>query len=107
MKAEPTGRTSLLLPEVRRGSLSELGAGGLIHSVPCGLLTTQELRTLSAPSAPASSKRSEESKMKDSEDSLGGPVVKNLSANTGDLGWTHGQEDPTCLGATKPVHHNY
>ena len=45
--------------------------------------------------------------MKDSEDSLGGPVVKNLCANTGDLGWTHGQEDPTCLGATKPVHHNY
>ena len=61
---------------------------------------------LSAPSPPASSKRSEESKMKDSEDSLDGPMVKNLCANTGDLGWVQCQEDPTCLGATKLVHRN-
>ena len=33
----------------------------------------------------------------------GGPVVKNLPANAGDLE----REDPTCPGPTKPVHRNY
>ena len=37
----------------------------------------------------------------------GGPVVKNLAANEGDTGLTPVQEDPTCHGATKPLHHNY
>ena len=42
-------------------------------------------------------------------DFSGGPVVKNQPANAGDTGsvpylvW----KDSTCLGATKPMHHNY
>ena len=32
----------------------------------------------------------------------GGSVVKNPPAKAGDMVW----EDPTCCGATKPVHHN-
>ena len=38
---------------------------------------------------------------------LGSSVVKNLPANAGDTGLIPVQEDPTCFGATKPVHHNY
>ena len=34
-------------------------------------------------------------------------VVKNLPANAGDMGRSTVQEDPTCLGAAKPVRHNY
>ena len=37
----------------------------------------------------------------------GGAVVKNPPAYAGDTGLSPGQEDPTCHGATKPVHHNY
>ena len=37
----------------------------------------------------------------------GGPVVKNLSANAGDMGSIPGPEDPTCHGAIKPMRHNY
>ena len=37
----------------------------------------------------------------------GGTVVKNLPANAGDTGSALVQEDPTCCGATKPMHHNY
>ena len=37
----------------------------------------------------------------------GGSVVKNLPASAGDGGWSLMREDPTCLGATKPRHHNY
>ena len=44
----------------------------------------------------------------------GSPVVKNPPANAGDTGSILGpgrshtpREDPTCHGATKPVHHNY
>ena len=37
----------------------------------------------------------------------GGAVVKNPPANTEDLGSSPGPGDPTCRGATKPVHHNY
>ena len=36
----------------------------------------------------------------------GGSVVKNPPANAGDTGSSPVQ-DPTCRGATKPVHHNY
>ena len=37
----------------------------------------------------------------------GGAVVKNLPANAGDTVRSLVREDPTCRGATKPVHHNY
>ena len=37
----------------------------------------------------------------------GGAVVKNPPANAGDRVRALGQEDPTCRGATKPVHDNY
>ena len=37
----------------------------------------------------------------------GGSVVKNLLAIPRDTVWSLIQEDPTCLGATKPKHHNY
>ena len=37
----------------------------------------------------------------------GGPVDKHPSANAGDTDSTPGAEDPTCHGATKPVHHNH
>ena len=36
-----------------------------------------------------------------------GAVVKNPPANAGDTGSSPGREDPTCHGATEPVHHNY
>ena len=38
----------------------------------------------------------------------GGPMVKNSPCNAGDMGsWTGSlvQEDSTCRGVTKPVHH--
>ena len=35
----------------------------------------------------------------------GGAVVKNLPANAGDTVRALVREDPTCCGATKPVHH--
>ena len=37
----------------------------------------------------------------------GGPMVKNLPANAGDMGSIYGGEDPTCGGATKPSCYNY
>ena len=37
----------------------------------------------------------------------GGPVVKNLSAHAGDVGWTPGSGRFHMLGATKPMHHDY
>ena len=37
----------------------------------------------------------------------GGAVVKNPPANAGDMGASPVREDPTCRGATKPMHHNY
>ena len=38
----------------------------------------------------------------------GGPVVKNLPANTEDMGSIPSQETKIlCLWATKPMHHNY
>jgi len=37
----------------------------------------------------------------------GGSVVKNLLAIPGDTVRSLIQEDPNCLGATKPKHHNY
>ena len=37
----------------------------------------------------------------------GGAVVKNPPANAGNMGLSLVLEDPTCLGATKPVSHNY
>ena len=41
----------------------------------------------------------------------GGSVVKNPSANAGDIECRRIQsliwEDPTCCRATKPMHHNY
>ena len=37
---------------------------------------------------------------------LGGSVVKNPPANSGGKFWPRTWEDPTCRGATKPVHHN-
>ena len=40
-------------------------------------------------------------KKKTHGDFPGGPVVKNPSANAGDM------EDSTCHGATKPVSHSY
>ena len=37
-----------------------------------------------------------------------GTVVKNPPANAGDTGVRAlVREDPTCRGATKPMHHNY
>ena len=36
-----------------------------------------------------------------------GTVVKNPPANAGDMGSNPGLGNPTCRGATKPVHHNY
>ena len=40
-------------------------------------------------------------------DFLGGPVIKNLLCNAGDMGLIPGQEtDVTCQGATKPGHCN-
>ena len=39
--------------------------------------------------------------------SLGGSVVKNPPASAGDASSTPIQGDPTCLGATKPVSHDY
>ena len=37
----------------------------------------------------------------------GGAVIKNPPANAGDMGSSPVWEDPTCHGATKPMHHNY
>ena len=37
----------------------------------------------------------------------GGTVVKNLPAMQGTRVQALVQEDPTCCGAAKPVHHNY
>ena len=37
----------------------------------------------------------------------GGAVVKNPPANAGDMVRALVREDPTCRGATKPMHHNY
>ena len=37
----------------------------------------------------------------------GGPVVKKLSANAGDMVSIPGPEDPACFRATEPVFHNY
>ena len=37
----------------------------------------------------------------------GGPGVKNLPANAGDMGSIPGGEDPTCHRATKPMHLEY
>ena len=37
----------------------------------------------------------------------GGRVDKNPAANAGDTGMIPDQEDPTCLGETKPAHCNY
>ena len=37
----------------------------------------------------------------------GSAVVKNPPAKAGDRGLNPGPENPTCPGATKPVHHNY
>ena len=33
-------------------------------------------------------------------------MVKNSRASAGDTGLIPGQEDPTCRGATKPVHYS-
>ena len=38
-------------------------------------------------------------------DFSGGAVVKNLPASAGDTGSILDQEDPTCRGSNKPVHH--
>ena len=40
------------------------------------------------------------------EDFPGGSVVKNLPANTGDMGLITDQEDPTCRRVTKSMGHN-
>ena len=37
----------------------------------------------------------------------GGTEVKNPPVNSGDTVQALVREDPTCRGATKPVHHNY
>ena len=37
----------------------------------------------------------------------GGAVGENLPANAGARVRGLGREDPTCHGATKPMHHNY
>ena len=36
----------------------------------------------------------------------GGPLVKNLPANAGNMGLIPGREDSTYPGVTKPMHHN-
>ena len=36
----------------------------------------------------------------------GGPAVKNLPCSAGDTGVILVQEDPTCVGATKPTQHS-
>lgn len=36
-----------------------------------------------------------------------GRVVKNLPADTGDMGSISGLEDSTCLRVTEPMLHNY
>ena len=38
---------------------------------------------------------------------IGGSAVKNLTANTGDTVRSLVQEDSTCHGATRPMHHDY
>lgn len=40
------------------------------------------------------------------EEFLSSPVVKNPPGNVGDMGSIPVQEDPTCHGANKSVHHN-
>ena len=37
----------------------------------------------------------------------GSTMAKNLPANARDMGSILVREDPTCHGATKPMHHNY
>ena len=37
----------------------------------------------------------------------GGPLVKNLPANAGNMVQSLFQEDPTCRRATEPTGHNY
>ena len=37
----------------------------------------------------------------------GGPLVKNLPANSGNMVQSLFQENPTCHGATEPTDHNY
>ena len=46
-------------------------------------------------------------KIQITQDFPGGTVVKNPPVNAGDTGSIPGLEDPTCLGAAKPVRHNY
>ena len=46
-------------------------------------------------------------KGKKKKDFPGGSVVKILPANAGDMGSIPVWEDPTCLQATKPIHHSY
>ena len=46
-------------------------------------------------------------KFKTSGDFPGGPLVKNPLANVGERGSIPGQEDSTCLWATKSLSHNY
>ena len=41
------------------------------------------------------------------QDFLGGRMDRNPPANAGNIGSIPGPEDSTCLGATKPVSHNY
>ena len=43
------------------------------------------------------------------EDFRGDPMIKNLSCNAGGVGSIPdgGTKIPTCLGVTKPEHHNY
>ena len=41
------------------------------------------------------------------QDFPGGAVVKNPPANAGARVQALVREDPTCRGATKPLHHNY
>ena len=41
------------------------------------------------------------------EDFPGSPVVENLPANAGDMGWIPSPGDSTCLKTTKPLCHNY
>ena len=47
-----------------------------------------------------------EQKVVHNRDCPGGSVVEYPPASAGDVG-SLAQEDPTCCGATKPVHHNY
>ena len=37
----------------------------------------------------------------------GDPVLRHHTFNAGDTGLISDQEDSTCFGATKPVHHSY